>query len=1014
MHGVFALSSAWERDPCAPARDQLTRYEEILLRTVGVGKRVLALGSSGVYASRLESQRCIVTRAEWRSRTPPTRAPAEPPTLAIDPDDLETLRAIPAGTFDVLLCSGAAESRSPILALRALRSVLGPSGRLVSGFAHAGSDALPLRLLDDAALWPRELSPAAGAFTIRWVAALLAAAGYVIERLEAVGRDAGDGEPRVAPDDLDALLATAPDPRIDYYVVAACLEDDHTAVALCRDRLSRASQGGAPHAPVLSATHAEALHALLQKEHQLQAITRTLGWRMLSHYGPYKRRFVLPAYRWAQETLRRALSYGHGRPTPYAQWAARCEALRYDPQRARRAVARLAQPPTISILMPVADCPLDQLHAAIESVFEQYDPYWQLCLVEIGAAAQPSLRTVLERWAERDARITLATAVYATHAAGANAALALAHGHFVGLVPFDVCLTPDALLECASALRRADGDVLYADEDMRDGSGCRHNPYFKPAWSPDLLLCWMYLSRFVLYRRTLVQRVGGFREEYEGAHHYDLALRLTEGRVRVVHVPRILAHGRSAPTVTAGPPTRAARSAGERALQAALRRRNIAGEVRWTHEAETYRVERSIANTGKVTIIVPTRDRLPMLERCVRAVEATDHPNFELVIVDNGSVEASTLAYLARTPHTVIRDPGPFNFSRLNNFAVRRTTGDYLVFLNNDAEATSPGWLHALEEHAQRAEVGAVGAKLLYPGGRIQHAGIALGIGGLAGHPYRYARPSQGFSPSSFETTRNVSAVTAACLMMRREVFDAIGGFDERLPVNSNDVDLCLRLRAGGYLVVYTPHAVLLHHESATRGAGGPSDDVWLMWRRWHRALQQDPYYNPNLTLDDESGGVDLTKPEAFSCMYTGPGGEAAAVVLAPGAALGQQFLATAGDLCAVAVRMTVEHHRPAGAVRFHLRESPASDGDIRTVDVASVDGATAEQVFCFEPVPESAGRQWYFFLEHGTEQPVTVWRTLATSDAMGPCLENHVPVYGTLVFKLYGMRSYRCAVTCP
>ena len=393
-------------------------------------------------------------------------------------------------------------------------------------------------------------------------------------------------------------------------------------------------------------------------------------------------------------------------------------------------------------------------------------------------------------------------------------------------------------------------------------------------------------------------------EDAGGADVYDCALRTTEQSVNVVHVPRLLAHVRDATAAVVDAPR--VRAAERRVLEAALARRGIEAVVR--PHGDGHRVQRAIRTPARVSVIIPTRDGLAMLRRCLDAVERTDHADFEIVVVDNGSSEDATLAFLAATAHRVVRAPGPFNFSRLNNGAVPETTGRYLVFLNNDTEPCDPGWLRSLEEHAQRPEVGAVGAKLLYPDGRIQHAGIAVGIGDLAGHPYRYRRQNE--TP---DDVRNVSAVTAACLMMRRECFDAVGGFDERLPVNSNDVDLCLRLRSRGYLVVYTPHAVLRHFESQTRGARALPDDAWLMTRRWRDVLRGDPYYSPNVVLADETGEPDLSKPDGMVRLYEGIRAAEGTLPLAPGGSAGQRFLATGPQLSAI-VLSSVDHGRRAGA----------------------------------------------------------------------------------------------------
>jgi GT2 family glycosyltransferase len=474
-----------------------------------------------------------------------------------------------------------------------------------------------------------------------------------------------------------------------------------------------------------------------------------------------------------------------------------------------------------------------------------------------------------------------------------------------------------------------------------------------------------------------------------------------------VHLPRILAHVATPPTATGGIDSTIEREAGRRAIEAALTRRGVAGSVRWHHEGDVYRVQRTVTSRSKVSIIIPTRDGLAMLRRCLQAVEATDHPNFEIVIIDNGSVQDATLEFLAATRHKVVRAPGPFNFSRLNNRAVTHADGDYLLFLNDDTEPCRPDWLRALEEHAQRPEVGAVGAKLLYSNGHIQHAGIAVGIGGLAGHPYR-------FQANAPEGIRNVSAVTGACLMMRRETFEAMGGFDERLPVNSNDVDLCLRLRDSGYLVVYTPHAVLYHHESQTRGARATPDDAWLMTRRWRNVIGADPYYSPNANLAEESADMDLSKPDGMIRLHGGVSRADGSLRIGPGVTGGQRFFAIGPDLCAIVVRALVEGEHPERTLRLTIRESPTSSVDVRVVERSTVGRTDDERWFCFEPIADSADRFWYFFLEVLGARACTLRRSAVISDVMGPIFEQHAPTHGTLLFELYARAPYRCATSPP
>ena len=367
-----------------------------------------------------------------------------------------------------------------------------------------------------------------------------------------------------------------------------------------------------------------------------------------------------------------------------------------------------------------------------------------------------------------------------------------------------------------------------------------------------------YVSHFSVYRRTLVERAGGFRKGLEGSQDYDLVLRVTELTTRIGHIPKALYSWSQAPTSVASDPDAKpyAHEAGRRALQDAMARRGIEGEVIDGYGAPyRYRVRRSIIGHPTVSIIIPTRDNYQQLSRCIASIEhGTDYRNFEIIIVDNESTDARTVEFHTNSPYRVVRSAGPFNFARMNNEAAAAARGEHLLFLNDDTEAIAAGWLESMLEHSQRREVGAVGARLLFPNGTLQHAGVVLGIRGNAGHPFR---GFPGDHPGYYDfarVIRNFSAVTAACLMTRKAVFEEVNGFDDRLfDVSYNDVDLCLRLRSRGYLVVYTPYAVLYHHQSAARGEYDPNRDRTCEERlheRWQRIFEDgDPYYNPNLTL---------------------------------------------------------------------------------------------------------------------------------------------------------------------
>lgn len=763
---------------------------------------------------------------------------------------------------------------------------------------------------------------------------------------------------------------------------------------------------------------------LQAKSQELNRITSTLGWRLLRRYGPIKYRFVLPAYNrfvrllgWnpqskSDQTSTPDVTHVDVKPEPsYESWARLCEEFRYDRGKALSNIEQFRYKPVISILMPVYNTPIPYLRKAIDSVLSQYYLNWELCICD-DASTEETVRQVLEEYIAADSRIKVAFSKE-NHgiAISSNRALELATGEFIGLLDHDDELTPDSLYEVVSTLQIVDADLIYSDEDKRDEEGRRCEPFFKPAWSPDLLYSYMYLCHFSVYRKSVIDRLGGFREGFDGSQDYDLALRFTETTNKIAHIPKILYHWRKVPastsaTITAKPE---AFLAAQKALADALLRRNIAGEVEINPEYGYYRIRREIVSPGKVTIIIPTRDRLSLLRRCIDSIEsATDYKNYEIVIVDNGSEDSETLGYLKHTPHRVIRDEGEFNFSRLNNLAARQSDGEYLLLMNNDTEVIAGEWLSAMVEHAQRPEVGAVGAKLLYPDGRIQHAGVVIGLGGVAGHSHKFADGFRGTGYAHFPNLiRNYGAVTAACLMMRREVFNEMGGLNEQeLAVAFNDVDLCLRLRKRGYLIVYTPYALLYHHESASRGYELDRKEVQYMMAKWRQELMSDPYYNPNLSLLVEDFGVDYSKPEWLYCVFAHILADGVVENLHRQRSVGQEFFTSENKLSAISVRFGTNRSLVKGTVRLHLRESHKARRDIAVVESdASAISDNEYHLFLFDPIEDSGGKRYYFyieFIEASPSETLTIWKRTITSNEAGPLFENHQPSQGTLSFKVF------------
>ncbi len=513
----------------------------------------------------------------------------------------------------------------------------------------------------------------------------------------------------------------------------------------------------------------------------------------------------------------------------------------------RERAAALQYRPLISVIMPVYNTERQWLVPAIESVRTQLYDNWELCIADDGSDLAETKR-VLSDYTADDDRIRVTTLAKNLGIGGASAAaLALAQGDFIALLDHDDELKPDALYEVVARLNEEPSlDYIYTDEDKKDAHGRLVDPFFKPDWSPDLFMSVNYVTHLSVIRRELAETVGGFRLGYDGSQDYDLLLRMTEQTDRIAHIPKPLYTWRKIGGSAAGGHDAKpyARDAAKRALQDALDRRKIKGNVFDGSVPGYYRVTYALTERSRVSIVIPTKDRLNMLKRCIDSISARSrYDNYEIVVVDNGSTERATLQYLEQAPVRVVAHPGEFNFSALINAGVRASEGEHVVLLNNDTEVIEPSWIEAMLEHDQRAEVGAVGARLLYPDGTVQHEGVIVGR-----HEALPAHLDHRGYFSLGEGVRNLSAVTAACMMIKKSVFEEVGGFDEELRIAYNDVDFCLRLREKGYLVIYTPHALLYHYEGATRGRQHPPDDDRLYRERWYETqFDQDPYYNPNL-----------------------------------------------------------------------------------------------------------------------------------------------------------------------
>jgi O-antigen biosynthesis protein len=579
---------------------------------------------------------------------------------------------------------------------------------------------------------------------------------------------------------------------------------------------------------------------------------------------------------WSKTPLRRFLriiSRIVGLDDGYDRWVRKFDTLsQSDRDQIRAHIRYFKYRPLISVIMPVYETPQWALREAIDSVRQQLYPHWELCIAD-DASNAPHVTDVLRQAAAEDSRIKWMRRDQNGHiSAASNSALSLAAGELVALMDHDDRLAQHALYEVVVALNNDPTlDIIYSDEDQIDRKGRRSKPYFKTDWNIDLLLGHNMISHLGVYRRSLLERIGGFREGFEGSQDYDLALRSANATAasRICHIPSVLYHWRrdyGAPSFSEQRLTECS-DAALRAISDHLNRRHEKGEVvphpvlpQWS------RVIRPVPRPAPlVSMIVPTRDRVDLLGRCIAGLlEKTDYPELEILIVDHASELPETFAFFEKLkldPRVrVLPFEGAFNYSAINNMAVAEAKGSIVALINNDIDVINSGWLSEMVSLAIMEDVGAVGAKLVYPNNRVQHGGIVLGVGGIANH-FNYSLPrwATGYFGRNLLTS-SVSAVTGACLVVRKSVFEEVGGLNEKdLPVAFNDVDFCLKLRRKGYRNVWTPHAELYHHESASRGIDDTPEKLARFKREseymlatWGPELQHDPFYNDNFSTEIE------------------------------------------------------------------------------------------------------------------------------------------------------------------
>jgi O-antigen biosynthesis protein len=551
----------------------------------------------------------------------------------------------------------------------------------------------------------------------------------------------------------------------------------------------------------------------------------------------------------------------------YLAWYARYEQRELNPEtliEQKKAAKKFKKQPLISILVPTYNTNIKHLRECLDSVVHQTYAKWELCIAD-DASPRQEVRDVIKEYAKKHKNIKYVFSKKNQHIAlTSNLALELASGDYISLLDHDDLLLPNALYETVKAINEhPDVDLFYTDEDKIEKDKWHVEPFFKPDWSPDFLRSCNYITHFATIKSSVMKKVGGFRIATEGAQDWDLFLRITAQTEKLWHIPKILYSWRKSETSTAQTSESKpyAYVNQKKVLRNGLAVANESGWVEAHPAMGFWRARYNIQGTPLVSIVIPTKDHYKLLSQCVNSVlEETTYPYFEVIITENGSTEKEVENYYQWVTERnanvrVVRWKKPFSYAAVCNFGAKHAKGDYIIFLNNDTQVMTPDWIQGLLEHAQRPGVGVVGCRLLFPNKRVQHAGVVLSERDIAYHPFYGIDPRADiFTYIYTDNVRNCSAVTAACCMLSRKNFNAVGGFDEALRVTYNDVDLCLKLLDRGLHNIYTPFVELFHHESMSIGkiAGGDRDRkevkeaAGIMRKRWLKYLKRDPFYNDN------------------------------------------------------------------------------------------------------------------------------------------------------------------------
>ena len=599
---------------------------------------------------------------------------------------------------------------------------------------------------------------------------------------------------------------------------------------------------------------------------KINVTTIRKGIRYLKHYG-WKEFLIRLQEKQEQEAI------------PYNDWYEKVKPTEAELAEQRKISRKWKEGPKISIVVPLYNTPETFLREMIESVMASTYENWELCLAD-GTPGESVIPAIVQEYQQNDRKIIDKEASRVVYqklkenggiAENTNAAIAMAGGDYIAFLDHDDVITPDALYEMADRIIKGrnqgkEPEVLYSDEDKTDAGQAKvMDPHFKPDFNPDLLCSNNYITHFLVVKRELADRLGGIRKDFDGAQDYDFVLRATEQAKVIAHIPKILYHWRMHELSTAGDGDSKsyARDAGKRAIEAHLERIGVEGSVEPTQYFGFYRVNYKLTERPLVSIIIPNKDETETLKKCLDAIAKSSYENYEVIIVENNSTEEATFSLYKKIESDKIRVvyyPDAFNYSKLNNFGASYANGTYYILMNNDIEVIETNWIEQMLSNCERREVGVVGARLYYPDNTIQHAGLVVGVGGslrgIGANLYQGMRRERSGYMHRAAIQMNYSAVTAALLMVKKEVYDKVNGFEEELSVAFNDVDFCLRVREAGYLIVYDPRVEAYHYESKSRGAEDSPEkvarfqsEIEFMRNRWETLLKEgDPNYNLNFS----------------------------------------------------------------------------------------------------------------------------------------------------------------------